>query len=159
MSGPGEKPTWHLQYCISWWASLSCLDLEMDGKRLYSPLPLKRYLGRRGFGFGFPRSNALLSLPETLATSAIDSFGVPPGPGDVRIDTRLVSSIGSWLEAVMYKLVGMLASTFSADIKQRLRFITVWGGVTRLVGMRPKDGSLELTGFADGIDTSSVYTR
>lgn len=92
---------------------------------MYSPLLLKREIRSGGFGFILFASNALLSEPETLATNAIGSFGVQPGPGNMTIDTLALSSSGSWVEAVMNKLVEMLTSTFSMAIRQRLRFIAV----------------------------------
>jgi hypothetical protein len=60
-----------------------------------------------------------------------------------RIETRLLSSMGVWLDAEINKLVLVISSTFSVPDKQCLRFIAVWGGVTHSAKIRPRYRSSE----------------
>ena len=101
-------------------------------------------------------SNALRSESDIFATSARGSCGVDPGPVPLRILIFSASSMGDWLFGVRKRLVLSPPLMFSTFEMLRFTALTVRGGGTDLALIRPRNGSLGVTGVFNGIPPSSA---
>ena len=105
-------------------------------------------------------TKALLSESDIIATSTRGSCGVNPGPVPVllRIISFFVSSIGDLLYGVRNRLMlsPSLPVMFSTAAMLRFKVLAVRGGGTDPTLMRPREGSLGVTGILEGIAPSSA---
>ena len=101
-------------------------------------------------------SKALRSESDIFATSARGSCGVDPGPVPLRKVIFSLSSMGDWLYGVRNRLVLSRSLIFSTFAMLPFTALTVRGGGTDLTLIRPRKGSLELTGVFEGIAPSSA---
>ena len=102
-------------------------------------------------------SKALRSGSDIFATSASGSCGVVPGPVPLRIVVGFsASSMGDLLYDVRKRVVLSRSLMFSDFAMQSFTALTVRGGGTDLTLMRPRKGSLAVTGVFEGIAPSSA---
>ena len=101
-------------------------------------------------------SKAHRSESDILATSAKGSCGVDPGPVPLRVINLSASPMGDWLYGVKKRLQLVLSLMFSTFAMLHLTTFALRGGGTDLTLIRPRKGSLGVTGVFEGILPSSA---
>ena len=101
-------------------------------------------------------SKALRSGSDIFTKSGKGSCGVDPGPVPLRMANLSASPMGDWLYEVRKRLLLILSLMFSTITMLHFTALALRGGGTDLTLMRPKKGSLGVTGVFEGIPPSSA---